>query len=414
MLHGRSFENIFFLLMLAIVTMAFLWVLSGYLTPMFWAIVLAVLFYPIHCRIHAGVGARPSLAASLTLLLILATVIVPTGVLALAVANESSLLVARMQSGEIDPTAIIKWVEGFAPPLVELLADLGIELEELRDRLESAAVSASQTIGTVAVAAGQGAVSFSIGFAVALYVLYFALRDGETIQEVVIRALPMGDDREQALMDKFAEVARATIKSTVVIGAIQGLLGGTIFAVLGIQGAIFWGVVMAVLSLLPAVGASLVWAPAAVFLMIDDRMGAALVLIGFGIGVISLVDNLLRPILVGRDTRIPDWLILVSTLGGLTAFGLSGFVIGPVIAALFLTFWTLFEREHHADFQPGGPAWDDVTAAGREALPAAAAASSAAPDEAPAEAREDSNARDAEANADADADAEAVRKPEED
>ena len=367
MLHGRPFENIFFLIMLAIVTVAFFWVLAGYLIPMFWAIVLAVLFYPVHRWIHVSVGERASLAASLTLLLILATVIVPTGFLALAVANESSLLISRMQSGELDPTAILTWIQGIAPPVVELLDDFGIKLDELGEDLKDAAVTASQTIGTVAVAAGQSAVSFSIGFAVALYVLYFALRDGETIQETVIRALPMGDDREQALMDKFAEVARATIKSTVVIGAIQGLLGGAIFAVLGIQGAIFWGVVMAVLSLLPAVGASLVWAPAAIYLMIDDRMGAALVLVGFGVGVISLVDNLLRPILVGRDTRIPDWLILVSTLGGLTAFGLSGFVIGPVIAALFLTFWTLFEREHHADYQPGGPEWEDLTATGEVA-----------------------------------------------
>ena len=358
MLHGRPFENVFFLAMLVLVTAAFFWVLSGYLIPMFWAVVLAVLFHPVQRWLLGPLGGREALAALATLLLIVATVIVPTGFIALAVGNEARALVARLQSGELDPAAVFHWAEATAPVAVQFLADLGIEFDEIRARVSSAALTASQTIGSVAVAAGQGAASFGIGFVVMLYVLFFALRDGEPMLDLVVRALPMGDERERALMEKFAEVARATIKSTVVIGALQGLLGGIAFALLGIEGALFWGVIMAVLSLLPAVGASLVWAPAAIVLGVDGRVGAALFLVAFGLGVISMVDNVLRPILVGRDTRIPDWLVLISTLGGLSAFGLSGFIIGPVIAALFLTFWALFEREHHADYQPGGPEWD--------------------------------------------------------
>ncbi len=358
MLHGRPFENVFFVAMLTLVTVAFFWVLGGYLTPMFWAVVLAVLFFPVQQRLLARVGGRQSVAAGLTFTLILATVIIPTGFIALAVGKEASLLVSRLQSGEIDPGAVLQWAESVAPQITELLERFGLELSELRARLSSAALSASQLVGGFAVAAGQGAVNFGIGFVVMLYVLFFALRDGERMLELVVRALPMGDDREEALMRKFAEVARATIKSTVVIGALQGLLGGIAFAVLDIEGALFWGVVMGVLSLLPAVGASLVWAPAAIVMVADGRLGAALFLLVFGAGVISMVDNVLRPVLVGRDTRIPDWLVLISTLGGLATFGLSGFVIGPLIAALFLTFWSLFEREHHADYQPGGPAWE--------------------------------------------------------
>lgn len=358
MLHGRSFENVFFIAMLVLVTVAFFWVLGGYLTPMFWAVVLAVLFFPLHRRLFERMGGRRNLAAGVTFTLILATVIIPTGFIAVAVGNEARLLVARLQSGEIDPGAVLQWAEAVAPQITELLEEFGLDLGELRSRLSSAALSVSQSVGSFAVAAGQSAVNIGIGFIVMLYVLYFVLRDGERILELVIRALPMGDDREEALILKFAEVARATIKSTVVIGALQGTLGGIAFAILGIEGALFWGVIMAVLSLLPAVGASLVWAPAAIIMAADARWGATLFLVIFGVGVISMVDNVLRPVLVGRDTRIPDWLVLISTLGGLSAFGLSGFVIGPVIAALFLTFWTLFEREHHADYQPGGPAWE--------------------------------------------------------
>jgi predicted PurR-regulated permease PerM len=178
-----------------------------------------------------------------------------------------------------------------------------------------------------------------------LYVLYFFLRDGEQLLETLVHALPLGDDRERELFAKFAEVSRATVKGTLIIGLVQGALGGIIFALLGIEGAVFWGTVMAIMSLLPVVGASLVWAPAALIMLANGANTKAGILVVFGVLVIGLVDNLLRPILVGRDTRMPDYLVLLSTLGGLTVFGVSGFVIGPVIAALFLTVWVMFAKE---------------------------------------------------------------------
>ena len=119
---------------------------------------------------------------------------------------------------------------------------------------------------------------------------------------------------------------------------------------MGIQGAVFWGVVMLVMSLLPVVGTGLVWGPAALILIANGTWQKGIVLIIFGVLVIGLVDNLLRPILVGRDTKMPDYLVLLSTLGGLTVFGVSGFVIGPVIAALFLTVWTMFQQEQQKGF----------------------------------------------------------------
>ena len=185
-------------------------------------------------------------------------------------------------------------------------------------------------------------------FFLMVYVLYFFLRDGEVLLDTLVHALPLGDDRERELFAKFAEVSRATVKGTLVIGLVQGTLGGMIFGLLGIQGAVFWGSVMVIMSLLPVVGASLVWLPAALIMAANGDYTKAGILIVFGVVVIGLVDNLLRPILVGRDTRMPDYLVLLSTLGGLTVFGASGFVIGPVIAALFLTVWVMFAKENHA------------------------------------------------------------------
>ena len=149
--------------------------------------------------------------------------------------------------------------------------------------------------------------------------------------------LPLGDARERALFSRFAQVVRATVKGTFIIGSVQGLIGGVTFAFLGIEGAVLWGVLMALLSLLPAIGAALVWVPAAIMLFVREEFINGGILVFVGVFVIGLSDNLLRPLLVGRDTRMPDYLILLATLGGLGSFGMSGLVIGPLIAALFIT-----------------------------------------------------------------------------
>jgi predicted PurR-regulated permease PerM len=151
------------------------------------------------------------------------------------------------------------------------------------------------------------------------------------------------------LFANFAAVSRATIKGTLVVALVQGMLGGFLFAILGINAAVLWGALMAVLSLLPAVGSAFVWVPAAGILFATGHLVKALVLLGAGIVVIGLVDNLLRPILIGRDTRLPDYLVLLSSLGGLTVFGISGLVIGPIVAALFLAVWEMFAQENPDD-----------------------------------------------------------------
>jgi predicted PurR-regulated permease PerM len=158
-------------------------------------------------------------------------------------------------------------------------------------------------------------------------------------------ALPLGDKREALFFDKFSEVTRATIKGSLLVAMVQGLLGGFIFWALGIGAPLLWGVIMTLLSLVPMIGAGLVWLPVALYLFAIGDFTSAIILVGFGVAVIGLVDNILRPILVGRDTKLPDYLVLLSTLGGFTVFGMNGFVIGPLIAALFVTCWNIFIKE---------------------------------------------------------------------
>jgi predicted PurR-regulated permease PerM len=158
--------------------------------------------------------------------------------------------------------------------------------------------------------------------------------------------MPLSEEYSRQLIAKTAAVVRATVKGNVIIAIIQGMIGGTTFWFIGIEGALLWGVVMAFLSLLPAIGAALVWAPVAAYLILAQQdYFAGGVLIFVGVAVIGLVDNLLRPPLVGKDTRLPDYVVLTSTVGGMSILGINGFVIGPLVAALFMAAWGLFREE---------------------------------------------------------------------
>jgi predicted PurR-regulated permease PerM len=288
------------------------------------------------------------LAAVLTVTLIFFTVLVPAMAIASAVATEAAQLYGRIERGEIDPGAILRWIQGMTPQISAWAEKIGVDVDGMPDRLTAAAVKGSQFIGALALTAGQNVARFLLMFALMLYLLFFVLRDGDEILEQIIRALPLGDQRERALFAKFAEMARAVIKGTLIVGLVQGTLGGLMFWTLGISGAVFWGMVMVLLSVLPLIGASIIWVPAAIFLAVGGAYGKAVIMVIVGAVVIGLADNVLRPLLVGRDTKMPDYLVLLSTLGGLTLFGLSGFVIGPIIASLFLAVWAMFQEEFAA------------------------------------------------------------------
>lgn len=351
-MNQRGTRHPLFLGLLAVASVAFAVLLFGFWQPIFWAAVIGILFRPVQIRLESQLKGRASLASVLTVIIIFFTVLVPALAIGSAVVAEAAGLYARFQSGEIDTAAMVGWVQGLMPQASDWAARVGINLDELFGKLSAAAVKGSQFVASLAITTGQNVARFFVMFFLMLYLLFFVLRDGDKILEHVQAAMPLPAALESQLFSKFAEVSRATIKGTMVVGLVQGFLGGLIFGILGIQGAVFWGVVMVLLSVLPAVGAGLVWVPAAIFLLIGGDWVSAAILVAYGVLVIGLVDNLLRPILVGRDTKMPDYLILLSTLGGLGLVGITGFVLGPIIAALFLTVWQMFELESPADVAP--------------------------------------------------------------
>ena len=208
----------------------------------------------------------------------------------------------------------------------------------------------------------RGTVAFFLHLFVMLYAMFFFLMDGPTLIRRIRSYIPLREEDKDRMEERFMSVTRATIKGTFAIGAIQGALGGIGLAVAGIEGSIFWGAIMAVLSVIPGVGAAIVWAPAVIYLLAKGQILTGLLLLAWCAGVVGTVDNVLRPRLVGKDAKMPDLLILLSTLGGIVMFGAVGFIIGPIVAALFITIWDIygaaFKDLLEPDVAPSGPGGD--------------------------------------------------------
>lgn len=339
-----------FLILLAGVTIAFVWVLLPFWGALFWAVTLAVLFRPLERWLEERLGRRRNLSAALTVLAVILLAILPVTIVLFAVIDQGATFAARLQSGEISTPESFGAVFDMLPSLVQRgLEAAGInEFSTLRGRFAEALSAISEFLATQALSVGQNTLNFVVSAGIMLYVLFFLLRDGPRIGAGIRSALPFDREVTDALVDRFGAVVRATVKGNLIIALIQGTIGGVAFWLLGIQGALLWGAIMVVLSLLPAVGAAIVWVPVAGYLLLAGDYARGLILVAIGAGVIGLVDNLLRPPLVGKGSRLPDYVVLVSTVGGLSVFGLNGFVLGPLIAALFVACWTLFRDERAA------------------------------------------------------------------
>ena len=332
------------LLLLAAVSLAFVWVVWPFMSAVFWGTVLAILFAPLNRRMLLLMHRRRTLAALATLLICLVGVGIPLALLTAALLRQGALLYASILSRKIDFgtyfQGIVNGLPAWVPDLLDR-AGLG-DLTAIQAKLSAGALEVSRFVATHALNIGQNTFEFVISLGVMLYLLFFLLRDGSRLAARIEHAIPLSSDDRRELLHKFATVIRATVKGNVVMAATQGFLGGLMFWFLGIPNALLWGVLMALLSMLPAVGAAVLWGPIAVYFLFTGAIWQGITLILFGIFVIGIVDNVLRPLLVGKDTKMPDYLVLISTLGGIAIFGLNGFVIGPVIAAMFLATWDLF------------------------------------------------------------------------
>lgn len=354
-------ERRFFFALLIVVTIGFGLVLEPFWGAIFWATALTVIFYPLQTYLLDKLGNKPNRVAALTLLICMVVVVVPILAIGASFIQEGVNFYQRIEKGELNPAATLEKIRVAFPLVTTTLQEFGIDTDNIRQKLSEAAVAGSKLLAEKTFAVGQNAAGLFLNVGLMLYLAFFLLRDGAKLIELFIVALPLGDERERMLFAKFAEVTRATVKGNLVVAVVQGTLGGLILWILDVPAPILWGVVMTFLSLLPAIGAALVWFPVSLYLYSTGQWWQATVLIAYGALVIGLADNVLRPVLVGRDTKLPDYIVLFSTLGGITLLGINGFVLGPLIAALFLAFWQIFITEfNHAELSASDPKSDET------------------------------------------------------
>ncbi|MXP47648.1 AI-2E family transporter [Altererythrobacter luteolus] len=340
-----------FILFLALVTLGVILVVLPFARPLLWAALAAIMFQPLYRWMLPRCGDSPNRAAIATLLIITFAVVLPTFLIGSVVIEEAVAVFFAFRDGNIDVSAWFTQVFDALPGGIQsALESFGLgNLDGLINRTQDFARESTGMIAQRAVAIGSSAAGFVLAFGVGLYVTYFLLRDGKKIGAAVVAGLPMQPAIANELAEKFLSIVRATIKGSVVVGLVQGALGAITFWIVGMPSVMLFGLLMAVFSLLPALGPALVWAPVAIYLLATGAIWQGVVVIASGVLVIGMADNVLRPILVGRDTGIPDWIILITTLGGIGLMGLAGIVVGPLLGGLFLAGWTIARQQREAE-----------------------------------------------------------------
>ncbi len=341
---GTNLRTAFVLLLVAAVTALFLAVAWPFLKPLLLGALLAGLFHPLYRWITRVLGGRHSLGAAVTLLVLLVLGLGPLSVF-LGIVVQQALTVSdqaipwlSQHLGAASTYNVHEWLVRRFPSLAEYMPSQ----EQLLQQVGTAAKTAGAFLVNFASRMTALTATFLLNLFVMLYAMFFFFRDGHTILERIFYYLPLNDEDETRMLARFTSITRATVKGTLVIGAIQGALAGVAFWVAGIDGAALWGTVMTILSIIPGIGAPLVWVPVVIVLFLNGQYLTATLLLVWCAAVVGTIDNFLRPVLVGRDAKMPDLLILIGTLGGLFLFGPIGFIVGPIICGLFLTVWDIY------------------------------------------------------------------------
>lgn len=340
-------RNYLFLGLLLGVTVLLFYLLRPFAFPLFWAAVIAGLFYPFYRRLNQRLK-NANLSSFLTLLLVTFIIIIPLMVVSLLVFNELRGLYITVTTNRSAITETLRSILTFIQnnPLLEgFNINQAQVIERFQDMSQRVVTAAFNGVSNFT----QNSFQFVVQFVLMLYSLFFFLRDGESMLKKLMFVLPLGQKYEKLLYTKFTSTAKATLKGTLVVGLVQGLMGGILFAALGIPGTLILTVLMILASLIPAVGAFIIWFPVAIILLLTGSIAKGVIIIVVGTFLIGTIDNFLRPILVGKDIKMHPLIILFTTLGGIALFGISGFVIGPVVASLFLAFWEMYEQYYRKE-----------------------------------------------------------------
>lgn len=343
-LHQMNKDNAnrFSVILLAVaISIIFFSMISGFLMAILMAAIFSGLLHPLYIKMLNRFKGKKMLSGLLTLLVFFFIVLIPVaGLMAVLVEqalNASSTLGPLIREELSQPNELLHTIQSL--PVVHRIFP---DSQSLADALEKLVQGAGGFVVSNLSNVTTGAVNFIFQFFIMIFTMYYFLVYGKEYLGKVLFSLPLNSRDEKRLLDKFTSVTRATLKGTFIIGAIQGAMGGTAMWIAGIPNTLFWGVIMAVFAVIPAIGPAIIWLPASLFLFVTGSTTAAIGLFLFGAIAVSNIDNLLRPRLVGREAQLPDLMILFGTLGGLALFGAIGIIVGPIIAALFVTIWDIY------------------------------------------------------------------------
>jgi len=335
-------RNIIFLSILGLVTICFLYIVRPFAYPILWAAILASLFYPLFSKLNTKLQS-PNLSATITLSAAIVAITVPLLLISTLLIAESVELYSNVSNNQ---DQISSFIQNAANTIKHnpYTAQLNINESFWLDKFSEVVKFITSSIFNNITKITQNSIAFFAMFVIMLYTLYFFLRDGEKILKTLMHLCPLGDKYEKILFNKFTGTTYATLKGVAIVGGLQAILGATSFFIAGIQGALIWGVVMFLFTLLPAFGCSLIWFPAGMLLLLSGKIWQGIFILLFGFFVISTIDNLIRPIIIGKETQLHPLFILFSMLGGIIMFGISGFIIGPIIVSLLLAFWEMYDE----------------------------------------------------------------------
>jgi len=340
-------RSILFFGLLTIITITFLYIVRPFILPIFWAAVIASIFYPFYLKLKKYLKLE-NISVVITLIIIFIIIIIPLVVLGSLLIKESIDLYSAVDNSRSQINSNVQQTIGWLKHnsyTSRLNFDDKFWVEKFADSTKLLTSYIFASIKNLT----QNSVIFLVMFFITFYTLFYFLRDGAEMLKKLMYLSPLGDKSEEMLYKKFTSTARATIKGSLIIGVIQGGIGGLLFWITGVQGALIWAVVMTVLSLIPGLGSYFVWLPAAIIMLVLGNIWQGIVIIIVGAVVIGTIDNILRPILVGKDTQMHPLLILFSTLGGIVLFGISGFIIGPIITSLLLALWEMYAHHYRRE-----------------------------------------------------------------
>ncbi|HET6460341.1 MAG TPA: AI-2E family transporter [Syntrophales bacterium] len=335
-------QNILFFAIMIFVFLLFLYLLAPFFFPIFWAAVISSIFSPIFKLLNRKLH-KPNASATIIFLMVAVIIILPGSIIGSLLLGESMRVYESLDADRGNIENIVKAVTGAVKNNV-FVTQFHVDEQFWTEKVSEVAKTVSNYIFINLKDLTQNTFVFFVKFSVMLYTLFYFIRDGDKFLGKAVRVFSLGQEREKVLYERFAAAAKATLKVTLIIGGIQGTLGGLLFWLTGIQGPLMWGVVMIFTAIVPVVGCSIIWLPAGVMMMITGHLWKGVIILAFGVLVISMVDHFLRPILIGRDVQMHSLLVFLSTMGGLSLFGFTGFIIGPIIASLLLTIWAMYEE----------------------------------------------------------------------